>query len=111
MFANEIGGADGTYEITAEPTGAIGESQLWLRITADTPSGATVSAVVQPAPSFVGARSMADLDNNGILDLADIAIFVTAFTGGDPLADFDPDGVLDLNDIGLFLQEFLAGAP
>ena len=108
---SEIQGDAGTYQITAQPTGDAGESTLWVRVTADAPSGAIISAVVQPAPSFVGARTIADLDNNGVLDLADITIFVTAFTSGDLTADLVADGILDLADIALFVQEFVAGAP
>ena len=107
---SESPGDAGTYQITAQPTGEIGESQLLVRITAGTPSGSTVSAVVQPAPSYIGARSMADFDHNGVLDLADLVAFITAFNAGDLAADLAADGVLDLNDIGVFVQEFLAGS-
>lgn len=107
----EIAGAEGTYEITADPTGEVGESVLWVRVTADAPSGATVSAVVQPAPSFIGARTAADLNADGVLGLADLVVFINAWFAHDPLADINGDTLFNNTDIGLFVQEFLAGAP
>lgn len=48
----------------------------------------------------------------GILDLADIGLFVVAFTNQDPIADIAPPfGVFDLGDLGLFVGEFTAGCP
>ena len=45
------------------------------------------------------------------IDLADIAVFVTAFTAGDPVADVDGDGLIDLDDIAGFVGSFQAGCP
>ena len=46
----------------------------------------------------------------GVLDLADIAAFVTGFTNGDPQADLRPPfGVLDLSDIAAFVEAFTDG--
>ncbi|USN99515.1 MAG: hypothetical protein H6810_02235 [Phycisphaeraceae bacterium] len=53
----------------------------------------------------------ADLDVNGILDLADITAFITGFTGLDPIADLDGNGIWDLADIVLFVGFFNAGCP
>jgi hypothetical protein len=41
----------------------------------------------------------ADLNGDGMLDLADVNEFVVAFTSQDPAADLDDNGVLDLGDI------------
>ena len=111
VSVQEIAGAEGTYEITADPTGEVGESVLWVRVTADAPSGATVSAVVQPAPSFIGARTAADLNADGVLGLDDLVLFINAWNARDPLADINGDTLFNNTDIGLFVQEFLAGAP
>jgi hypothetical protein len=55
---------------------------------------------------------VADLEPDGVLDLADLVAFVTAFTGADPLADFaEPEGVFDLADIVAFVAAFNAGCP
>lgn len=45
----------------------------------------------------------------GVLDLNDIAAFVTGFQSGDPIADLDGNGVFDLTDIGLFVGPFTGG--
>ena len=48
----------------------------------------------------------------GVLDLADIVVFVTAFSAGDPAADLaEPFGTIDLADITAFVGAFLAGCP
>ena len=45
----------------------------------------------------------------GVLDLADVALFVHLFASMDPLADFDPDGVFDLSDVTGFVRSFMSG--
>ena len=51
----------------------------------------------------------ADLNGDGVLDLADIQIFIAAFTASQPLGDFNDDGVFDLIDIQGFITTFNAG--
>lgn len=54
----------------------------------------------------------ADLNGDGILDLADVQAFITAFTSGNPAADLAPPfGVLDLADVQAFIASFVAGCP
>lgn len=53
----------------------------------------------------------ADLNGDGILDLADISAFIIAFTGHDPVADLTGDGILDLDDISAFIVSFTSGCP
>jgi hypothetical protein len=53
----------------------------------------------------------ADLNCDGVLDLADIGLFVNYFLFGDIAVDFNDDGVLDLLDINAFVSGFLAGCP
>lgn len=56
--------------------------------------------------------SPADLNSDGILDLADITIFVFGFATLNPAADFaEPFGVFDLADIMAFVAAFGAGCP
>ena len=56
--------------------------------------------------------SPADLNGDGVLDLADITIFVFGFATLDPVADFaEPFGVFDLADIMAFISAFEAGCP
>ena len=47
----------------------------------------------------------------GVLDLADIGVFVDAFTGANPIADFDDNGIFDLADISAYIGDFVAGCP
>ncbi len=47
----------------------------------------------------------------GVLDLADIGVFVAAFTGQSSQADLNSDGVFDLTDIGTFVGAFASGCP
>jgi hypothetical protein len=48
----------------------------------------------------------------GVLDLSDIASFVSAFVAGEPAADIaSPGGVFDLNDIAAFVDAFVGGCP
>lgn len=51
----------------------------------------------------------ADLNGDGMLDLTDIGIFVTAFVMQDPVADLTGDGVHDLADVNAFVTSFVAG--
>ncbi|MBT8135397.1 MAG: M4 family metallopeptidase [Gammaproteobacteria bacterium] len=56
----------------------------------------------------------ADLDNTGLVDLADLALFRTYFlttpSSGNwtPAADLNSDGTVDLLDLGLVRQQFLS---
>lgn len=65
--------------------------------------GAFEYTVVPECPS--------DLDNNGILDLNDISIFVSAFQASEAPADLNGDGLYDLGDISIFVTGFSAGCP
>lgn len=47
----------------------------------------------------------------GVLDLADVNIFVGAFVSQGPAADLNTDELFDLTDIGLFVGGFTAGCP
>ncbi len=58
-----------------------------------------------------GPGCVADINNDGVLDLADIGAFVNGFTAQDPIADIDGNGVFDLGDINAFVASFLAGCP
>lgn len=51
----------------------------------------------------------ADLTGDGILDLADLQLFVTSFLAGDLAADITGDGILDLADVQGLVASFNAG--
>lgn len=57
-------------------------------------------------------RCRADLNDDGILDLADLTAFVSAFIAQQPSSDLaPPQGVFDLADLNLFVGLFLEGCP
>lgn len=53
----------------------------------------------------------ADMNGDGLLDLADIQLFLAAFIAQDPAADLNGDSVFDLADIQAFIASFNAGCP
>lgn len=54
---------------------------------------------------------LADLDQNGVLNLDDVNAFAQGFVAGDLIADVDVNGSLNLDDVNLFAQAFVAGCP
>ena len=47
----------------------------------------------------------------GVLDLADISLFVSSFLGQQPAGDIDGNGIYDLGDISGFVGAFQSGCP
>ncbi|MEM1184417.1 MAG: M12 family metallo-peptidase [Planctomycetota bacterium] len=55
---------------------------------------------------------LADWDNNGTVELADVNAFIAAYTGSEGRADFAPPyGTWDLDDIDAFVVAFGTGCP
>lgn len=50
-----------------------------------------------------------DLDADGVIDLADFFLFLSAFDNNLPAADLNADGIIDLDDFFRFLNGFDAG--
>ena len=61
--------------------------------------------------TFSSGTCGADLNNDEILDLADVQLFVSAFMAAQPPADIDGNGVYDLADVQGFVSSFNAGCP
>ena len=82
-------------------------------------AAASANAFVQSSGSasysivgaFANDACPADLNDDDVLDLADLQLFVQAFLAADPLADFDDNGIYDLADIQGFIAAFNAGCP
>lgn len=59
---------------------------------------------------IVDPGCVADLNDDGVLDLLDVSTFAQAFLAGDSAADLaSPFSVLDLSDIQRFVELFVAG--
>ncbi|MGC9329663.1 MAG: GC-type dockerin domain-anchored protein [Candidatus Hinthialibacter sp.] len=50
-----------------------------------------------------------DIDQNGILNAADLYQFAKRFATNDPKTDFDHSGLINHNDVLRFLEDFIAG--
>ncbi len=72
-------------------------------------SGPAVTVQLSPGDPPCNAADLAA--PFGVLDLQDLAAFISAFVAGDPIADINSDGLLDLADINTFIAAFLAGCP
>jgi hypothetical protein len=55
--------------------------------------------------------SIADYDQDGVLDFFDVANFVTDFNAGDLSTDLTGDGVLNFFDVSAFIVAYQAGCP
>lgn len=81
--------------VTEAPTGTIYWDDLCY-VQGDIPAGCNAADIAEPFD---------------ILDLGDIAAFVSAFTAGTSEADLDQNSIYDLNDIALFVTAFTSGCP
>jgi hypothetical protein len=52
------------------------------------------------------ASMPADLDNNGVIDTADLAMMLGVFGTQGPLGDFNADGIVDTADLGILVSAF-----
>lgn len=66
---------------------------------------------IGPAESAPACNPTDLAEPYGTLDLADIAVFVTAFSAAMPPADLNGDGLYDLGDITIFVNGFTDGCP
>ncbi|USN99514.1 MAG: right-handed parallel beta-helix repeat-containing protein [Phycisphaeraceae bacterium] len=78
--------------------------------TADTGPG-SAPIVDIGAAEFPLNSCLSDLNGDGLLDLTDISMFISAFLAGDDTVDLNGDGLLDLGDVILFVGFFGMGCP
>lgn len=55
-----------------------------------------------------GNRCDPDLDNSGVVNFADVALFSGLFLSTDPVADFDSNGAVNFGDFSLLAAFFLS---
>ena len=79
----------------------------------NTTIGTVEAAIDDLKIEFLGCPSTnpADLNNNGILEYADVQIFLNAYTAGNPASDLNNDASLNFLDISAFLTAFTQGIP
>ncbi len=134
VFVSDDDGQSYTLVETVGPTGA-GTSGGWIEtgfnvgdfvnltsairvkfVASDLGSGSIVEAGIDDV-RILGVSCSADscpadlAEPFGVLDLADVQVFVTAFTSGAPLADLNGDGIYDLADLQAFVTAFNTGCP
>lgn len=83
------------FDAASPPVAAIGSLTYF---TPGTPSGASIGLVGPESVAVFG-----DLDGNGIVDGADLAILLSAWGDAGGPADLDGDGVVGGSDLGLLL--------
>ncbi|HIF96853.1 MAG TPA: hypothetical protein EYQ54_07485 [Myxococcales bacterium] len=54
-----------------------------------------------------GNRCDADFDNDGLVTMADVVLFISAFGTTDPDSDFDGDGYVNFFDVFVLLRSYL----
>ncbi|MCA9299986.1 MAG: hypothetical protein KDA28_13020, partial [Phycisphaerales bacterium] len=120
-------GAYQAYRRGARQTWATGASMLYRRSDVDrtyAPNAAGLPDVVLGAlglaelrepgildallrvESFVPGSCAADLNEDGVVDVFDVVVFLGLFEAGDPDADVNGDGVRDIFDVFAFLSIF-----
>ena len=81
-------------------------------LTANLPAGFSIAYEADRVVLNIGTPCVADINGDGVLDLADINGFISAFLANDPAADLAPPaGIFDLTDLSTFVQSFVAGCP
>ncbi len=79
--------------------------------TADTGLG-TSPIVDMGAYEFQSSSiCLADINNDGILDIADVFAFLDAYNAAAPQADLNADGLVDITDVFAFLDAYNTGCP
>ena len=104
--ATLAGGTD-AYRIVRPMAGATGEDTLTFQVSSvsGTSGVATVTLVYTPCE--------ADINDDGVVDLTDLAVLLSNFDIGTTRAegDINGDGIVDLTDLALLLSAFDAPCP
>jgi hypothetical protein len=99
-------------------SGSIGESQLsagtyslsffmFVTVGSETPSASqSIDWKLQLSETPFGESVFGDVNDDGIVDGADLGLLLGAWGSSDPTADLNDDGVVDGGDLGLLLGEW-----
>lgn len=90
-------------EFEGDPT-----SEYYLSVTLDTANDNGSSDTSYPSWGIVNdlSKCRSDMNLDGVLDLADVNLFVDFYNDGSLVADFNKDGVLDFYDTSAFTTIF-----
>jgi FG-GAP repeat protein len=76
------------------------------------PDGEMTNEIIEALESlFPPDACPADLNDDGVLDIADVQEFLNLFATGDLTVDFAADGVLNFFDVQAYLKLFSIGCP
>jgi len=78
-------------------------TRYYWRVVAETSQGEMMS---DPDSRWFERRYREDLNRDGIVDSADIGMFISAFRASDLAADFNDDGVINSADLGVLIGAF-----
>ncbi len=102
------GAAGNPYRVLTPQAGASGADSITFRVS--TPSGISTNTTISIQYTTGPLDGcIADLDNNGVVDVLDFFAFVALFNLSHPLADLNNDGNIDVLDFFLFVQAFNIG--
>ena len=106
----DIVGAAGTLAAGAEYTIFLDLSNLTSGGSAQSPGDlhttGQFSLTFELAANILFACAGADLNDDGVVDTADLGILIGQFGTAGPAADINGDGVVDTADLGLLIGAF-----
>ncbi len=105
---------DTVYGPVTRPAAADDLAQVWVRLTATAPGSAgggtnridDVFFVGEPIEGKKPDPCPGDLNNDGVVDGADLGLLLLSWGTNDPDADLNNDGIVDGADLGLLLLVF-----
>jgi outer membrane protein assembly factor BamB len=90
-------------------SGAAGELRRIDPVTGEVLGSSTVPGAATGVA--VTAECRADMNNDGLLNVADFTAYLSAFAAEDPRADINDDSRLNVADFSAFLQAYAIGCP
>ena len=90
----------GVFEVPLTNTTGAGRDVFQISVAT---GGGRRDVILSPSPSLVHADPIADLDNDGDVDQADLKILIDHYGKG-PIGDLNGDGLTDLIDLALMLR-------
>ncbi len=99
---SELTGVDGRASVQVSDTGA-NPGDVLIEITV---AGTDLVTYCHFDTGFIGVGRSPDLNDDGVVDTADLGILLGVFGEQSTVADINGDGVVDTSDLGLLLAAF-----